>query len=123
MSSRATPKGKSCQQDYELKGFAAAMPSRLRLLGPIAFSPLPFRSTAMLEPCTCRHDRNFILARLKQMRTAERLERVASEAKHWIRFAMRWNWKSRGGCTALRRHIGNSCSVSTSFSHGAPSSC
>jgi len=82
-SSRATPKGKSCQQDYELKGFAAAMPSRLRLLGPIAFSPLPFRSTAMLEPCTCRHNRNFILARLKQMRTAERLERVASEAKHW----------------------------------------
>jgi len=59
------------------------MPSRLRLLGPIAFSPLPFRSTAMLEPCTCRHNRNFILARLKQMRTAERLERVASEAKHW----------------------------------------
>jgi hypothetical protein len=83
MSSRATPEGKSCQQDYELKGFAPAMPSWLRSIGPIAFSPLPFPNIAMLEPCACCHDRNFIRARLKQMRTAKRLERVASEAKHW----------------------------------------
>jgi len=36
----------------------------------------------MLEPCTCRHDRNFILARLKQMRTGKRFEKrgIRSEA-------------------------------------------